>query len=86
MYEYKAKRESPSESLLKGFTAVLILSRPTFAFNVTPWNKDVFDALDAEITRGCCLAAVRHDDRLVTVLSPRQKRVLRTIVNAGRNK
>ena len=70
-YKHKGKRKSPSESLLMGFTAVLILSRPTFAFDVTPWNKDVFNAIDAKITRGRGLVAVGHDDRLVTILSPR---------------
>ena len=69
-----------------GFIAVLILTRPTLAIYVAPWNKDVFNAIDAEITRGRCLAAVGHDDRLVTVFPPRQKRGLRAIVNAGRNK
>ena len=69
-----------------GFYGVLILSRPTFAFDVAPRNENVLDAIHAEITRGCCLAAVRHDDRFIAILSPRQKRVFRAIVNAGRDK
>ena len=69
-YKHKGKGESPSESLLKGFIAVLILSRPSLALYVTPRNKDVFNAIDAKITRGRCLAAVGHDDRFIAILSP----------------
>ena len=65
-----------------GFYSVLILSRPAFALDVTPRNKYIFNAIDAEITRGRGFVAVGHDDRFIAILSPRQKRFLRAIVDA----
>lgn len=67
----RAKGESPSEAILEGFIGLLILSGPTFAFNVTPWNKDVFNALHAKITRGRCLASVGHDNGFIAIFPPR---------------